>query len=231
MTAQRPAQFVRHAAVVLAGAASLSLTVAAGTYIVQQIADTQRPDSRLAAPIAPVTPDAPDRGREIVSYPVLTGSSSVLPPAVLPPVVLAPRAVEPETVQAQVDSPTAPAPLGGAVRFGDAYLGAQVATGEADTVSVTVDTNAFTVLTGFLRSGSAPQQPGASTVTTMRTDLDTQSGEVRLALSDPKLGEHDLRLNRHVAPAVPSPPARAGKQGAGESVLATSQGAGDSAAV
>ncbi|MGY2028607.1 hypothetical protein ACW9HR_12340 [Nocardia gipuzkoensis] len=223
MTAHRPAQFARHAAVVLAGAASLSLTVAAGTYIVQQIADTQHPDSRLAAPIAPVAPDAPDHRREVVLYPVLTGSSSVLPPA-----ALAPRAVEPETVQAQIDSPpaSAPAPLGGTVRLGDAYLGARVAKGEADTVSVTVDTNAFTVLTGLLRSG--PEQPGASTVTTMRTDLDTQSGEVRLALSDPRLGEHDLRLNRHGAPAATPPPAAAGKQGTTEPVRATSQGAGDS---
>ncbi|WP_280293539.1 hypothetical protein [Nocardia abscessus] len=229
MTAHRPAQFARHAAVVLAGAASLSLTVAAGTYIVQQIADTQHPDSRLAAPIAPVAPGAPDHRREIVSYPVLTGSSSVLPPAVL----LAPRAAEPETVQAQSDSPPAPArtPVGGTVRLGDAYLGAQVATGEADTVSVTVDTNAFTVLTGFLRSGPAPEQPDASTVTTMRTDLDTQSGEVRLALSDPRLGEHDLRLNRHGAPAATPPPAAAGKQGTTEPVRTTAQGAGDSAAV
>ncbi|WP_280252248.1 hypothetical protein [Nocardia abscessus] len=228
MTAHRPAQFARHAAVVLAGAASLSLTVAAGTYIVQQIADTQQPDSRLAAPIAPVAPDAPDHRREIVFYPVLTGSSSVLPPA-----VLAPRAVEPETVQAQIDSPPAPAPapapLGGAVHLGDAYLGARVAKGEADTVSVTVDTNAFTVLTGFLRSG--PEQPDASTVTTMRTDLDTHSGEVRLALSDPRLGEHDLRLNRHGAPAATPPPAAAGKQGTTEPVRTTPEGAGDSEAV
>ncbi|WP_280239001.1 hypothetical protein [Nocardia abscessus] len=228
MTAHRPAQFAQHAAVVLAGAASLSLTVAAGAYIVQQIADTQHPDSRLAAPVAPVAPDAPDHRREIVSYPVLTGSSSVLPPTVLPP-----RVVEPETEQAQIDPPPAPAPapLGGAVRLGDAYLGAQVATDEADTVSVTVDTNAFTVLTGFLRSGPAPEQPDASTVTTMRTDLDTQSGEVRLALSDPRLGEHDLRLNRHGAPAATPPPAAAGKQGTTEPVRTTAQGAGDSAAV
>ncbi|UGT70744.1 hypothetical protein LTT66_11535 [Nocardia gipuzkoensis] len=224
MTAHRPAQFARHAAVVLAGAASLTLTVAAGTYIVQQIADTQHPDSRLAAPIAPVAPDAPDHRREVVFYPVLTASSSVLPPA-----ALAPRAVEPETVQAQSDSPPTPTPLGGAVRLGDAYFGARVAKGEADTVSVTVDTNAFTVLTGFLRSG--PEQPGASTVTTMRTDLDTQSGEVRLALSDPGLGEHALRLNRHGAPAATPPPAAAGKQGTTEPVRAASQGAGDSEAV
>ncbi|WP_157171008.1 hypothetical protein [Nocardia araoensis] len=51
MTAHRPVQVARHAAVVLAGAASLSLTVAAGAYIVHQIADAQRPDTSIAAPI------------------------------------------------------------------------------------------------------------------------------------------------------------------------------------
>ncbi|WP_280497727.1 hypothetical protein [Nocardia asiatica] len=226
MTAHRPAQVARHAAIVLAGAASLSLTAAAGAYIVHQIADTQRPDSRLAAPVIPATPHAPDHGRATVSYPVLTASSSVLPAA-----VSAPPAFEPEAAAPPINSPTAPAPLGGEVRLGDAYFGAQVATAEPDTLSVTVDTNAIMVLTGFLRSGPAPEQPGASTVTTMRTDLDTQSGEVRVALSDPRLGEHDLRLNRHAAPAPGPIPAGDRKRDATEPVLATPRGAVDSVKV
>ncbi|WP_159923502.1 MULTISPECIES: hypothetical protein [Nocardia] len=207
MTAHRPAQVARHAAVVLAGAASLSLTAAAGAYVVQQIADSQRPDTRLAAPTAPETPHEPDQGHRAVPYPALTGSSFVLPAA-----VSAPRAAEPETSAPHIISPTeptaptAPAPIGGKVRLGDAYVGAQVAEVQHDTVSVTVDTNAFTMLTDFLHSEPAPQQPDESAVTTMRTDVDTRSGEVRLAFSDPKLGEHDLRLDRHAAPAAtPSP--------------------------
>ncbi|MFI2283727.1 hypothetical protein [Nocardia beijingensis] len=195
MTAHRPGQVARHAAVVLAGAASLSLTVAAGAYVVHQIADTQRPDTPIAAPVTPAAPDEPRHGHGTVFDPVLTGTSFVLPPMVSDA-----RIDEPEPIDSQAGSPAAPpapAPLVGTVRLGDAYLGARVAEGGTDTVSVTVDTNALTMFTGLLRPGSAPE-PGA--VTTMRTDLDTQRGEVRVAFSDPRLGEHGLHLDRHPAP-------------------------------
>lgn len=197
MTAHRPGQVARHAAVVLAGAASLSLTVAAGAYVVHQIADTQRPDTPIAAPVTPAAPDEPRHGHGTVFDPVLTGTTFVLPPMVSDA-----RIDEPEPIDSQAGSPAAPparAPLGGTVRLGDAYLGARVAEGGTDTVSVTVDTNALTMLPGLLRFGSAPE-PGAGAVTTMRTDLDTQRGEVRVAFSDPRLGEHDLHLDRHPAP-------------------------------
>lgn len=201
MTAHRPAQVARHAAIVLAGAASLSLTVVAGAYVVQQIADMQRPATRIAAPVTPPAPDEPDHGRRYIPYPVLTGTSFVLPAAASVPRAAAPETDEPESTAPQVVSPTAPpahTPLGGKVRFGDAYVGAQVAQVEDDTVSVTVDTNALIVLPGYLRSGPRSETPA---VTTMRTDLDTHSGEVRMAFSDPRLGEHDLRLNQPATPA------------------------------
>ncbi|MGK8521256.1 hypothetical protein ACRS6B_06715 [Nocardia asteroides] len=203
MTAHRPAQVARHAAIVLAGAASLSLTAAAGAYVVHQIADAQHPDTRLAAPVIPAPPHDPGHGRRAVSYPALTASSSALP-ATVP----APGAVEtdrreedkPGPVSAPT-APTAPAPLDGEVRLGDAYVGARLAEVEQDTVSVTVDTNAFTVLRSFVVP--TPEEPG---LTTMRTDIDTRNGEVRLAFSDPKLGEHGLRLNRHSAPTATARP-------------------------
>ncbi|MEU5761671.1 hypothetical protein [Nocardia sp. NPDC047648] len=201
MTAHRPAQVARHAAIVLAGAASLSLTVVAGAYVVQQIADMQRPATRIAAPVTPATPDEPDHGRRYTPYPVLTGTSFVLPAATSVPRAAEPETARPESTAPHVDSPSAPpapTPVGGKVRFGDAYVGAQVAQVEDDTVSVTVDTNALIMLPGYLRSGPASETPA---VTTMRTDLDTHSGEVRMAFSDPRLGEHDLRLNRHATPA------------------------------
>jgi hypothetical protein len=201
VTAHRPAQVARHAAIVLAGAASLSLTVVAGAYVVQQIADTQRPATRIAAPVTPPAPDEPDHGSRYIPYPVLTGTSFVLPAAASVPRAAEPEAAKPETTAAHVDSPAAPpapTPVGGKVRFGDAYVGAQVAQAEDDTVSVTVDTNALIMLPGYLRSGPTSEMPA---VTTMRTDLDTHSGEVRMAFSDPRLGEHDLRLNRHATPA------------------------------
>ncbi|WP_157172940.1 hypothetical protein [Nocardia exalbida] len=196
MKAHRPAQVARHAAIVLAGAASLSLTVVAGAYVVQQIADMQRPATRIAAPVTPAAPDEPDHGRRYTPYPVLTGTSFVLPAA-----ASVPRAAEPEITAPHVDSPTAPTaptPVGGKVRFGDAYVGAQVAQVEDDTVSVTVDTNALIMLPGYLRSSGPTSELPA--VTMMRTDLDTHSGEVRMAFSDPRLGEHDLRLNRRATP-------------------------------
>lgn len=199
MTAHRPVQVARHAAIVLAGAASVSLTAAAGAYIVQQIADTQRPDTRIAAPVVPTAPHAPDHGRAYVAYPALTSSSVVLPVDIS----TAP-ATEPEIAEPLVDSPAAPpppAPLAGSVRVGEAYVGARVTRTEADTVSVTVDTNALTMLTGFLRADPAREKPGTSAVTTMRTDLNTRNGEVRLALSDPGSGERDLHLDRHARPA------------------------------
>lgn len=198
MTAHRPAQVARHAAVVLAGAASLSLTVVAGAYVVQQIADTQRPETPIAAPVTPAAPDEPRHRHGTVFSPVLTGNSFVLSPAISDA-----HAAEPERIEPHAASPAAPparAPLVGTVRLGDAYVGAQVAEVEADGVSVTVNTNALTMLTGLLGTDSAPERPDAGAVTTMRTDLDTQHGEVRVAFSDPSLGEHGLRLNRHPAP-------------------------------
>ncbi|MBF6191966.1 hypothetical protein [Nocardia implantans] len=197
MTAHRPAQVARHAAVVLAGAASLSLTVAAGAYIVHQIADTQRPDTPIAAPVTPAAPDEPRHGHGRDFDPVLTGNSFVLSATVSESHVAEPEQVEQQA--ASLTTPPARTPVGGTVRIGDAYVGARVAEGEADTVSVTVDTNALTMLTGLLHSDSRPE-PNAGNVTTMRTDLDTQRGEVRVAFSDPSLGEHGVQLDRHPAP-------------------------------
>jgi hypothetical protein len=228
VTAHRPAQVARHAAIVLAGAASLSLTVVAGAYVVQQIADMQRPATRIAVPVTPPAPDEPDHGRRYTPYPVLTGTSFVLPAAVSVPRGVELETAEPETTAPHVDSPTAPpapTPVGGKVRFGDAYVGAQVAQGEDDTVSVTVDTNALIMLPGYLRSSGPTSEMPA--VTTMRTDLDTHSGEVRMALFDPRLGEHDLRLNRHATPA----PSRDLEQRTTERAPAPAHGGADSTAV
>lgn len=88
---------------------------------------------------------------------------------------------------------------------GDTYVGANVATGQPDSVSMTVDTNVFTVFAD--RLGKRPE--GATNeITRLRTDLDTKSGEVTFAVSDPRLGQHDLRWQRHARPAtVPESPA------------------------
>ncbi|MFR9753684.1 hypothetical protein ACL02S_21980 [Nocardia sp. 004] len=234
MTAHRPNQFVRHAAIVLAGTASLSLTVAAGTYVVHQIADTQRPATRLAAPVVPLTPKETHYGPASVSYPavtggypavtgvktsypILAGKSTSYPiftgnssntPAALPEQ----RDAEPKPA-ASHDVPTVTQERAAnrqrELRLGDAYIRTQLAEGENDTVSITVDTNALAVLTGFLPAVPAPEQNGdpddAAVVTTLRTDLNTQNGAVRMELSSPGVGERTLRLDQ---PGTTVPPAQ-----------------------
>lgn len=77
----------------------------------------------------------------------------------------------------------------------------------SDTIAITVDTNAFTVLTGVPQSDPAQGRPGGHpSITQLRTEFDTRSGEVVLMLTDPSLGEYDLRLNQPQAPEPKSAP-------------------------
>ncbi|MGO4615996.1 hypothetical protein AB4305_26030 [Nocardia sp. 2YAB30] len=201
MTAHRPAQLARHTAIVLAGATSLSLTVVAGAYIVQQMADAQRPGRELAAPLAPAEPKHAHRGGPIGADPMPTGRSFALPTAYtrqLPTVYTQQLAAEPTLTEPRSDSTQhTPTSRGGKVGLSNAFVEAQFAEAETDTVSVTIDTNALALLTGHLPT-PMPERLGAepSAVTTVRTDLDIHGGEVRLAFSDPTLGEHNLRLSR-----------------------------------
>ncbi|MEU4339814.1 hypothetical protein AB0H00_00905 [Nocardia sp. NPDC023852] len=199
MTAHRPAQFARHATIVLAAATSLSLTAVAGGYIVHQMADAQRPDRELAAPVAPTGAKDTHRGGPVGSDPRLTSRSFALPAAYTRQLATEPTHAEPHSDSTQ----RTPTSRGGKVRLGNAFVEARIAEAETDTVSVTVGTNAFALLTGYLPT-PVPEQLGAapSAVTTVRTDLDIHHGEVRLAFSDPTLGEHDLRLSRCPEPAA-----------------------------
>ncbi|MFI6042038.1 hypothetical protein ACIA8C_10410 [Nocardia sp. NPDC051321] len=185
-------QIARHAAIVLAGAASLSLTVVAGTYIVHEMAELNRPGGEVAAPpVQAVEGPLSDTGWTDT---VLTGGHFELPAIFTthPHTVVVPT---PKAADPHVDSTFVPRPsVGGNLRLGDAYLDAQVAAVRTDTISITVGTNAFTVLTGH-----TPLDEHAR-ATQLRTEFDTRSGEVLLMLTDPALGEHDLRLNRTPAP-------------------------------
>ncbi|WP_280213291.1 hypothetical protein, partial [Nocardia cyriacigeorgica] len=93
---------------------------------------------------------------------------------------------------------------GARVGLGTTYVGARVAPAQTNTVSITLDTNALTVLSGILMSEPVRERLGVSTdpsgVTQMRTDVDTRRGEVTLVFSDPTLGEHALELDRNPAP-------------------------------
>ncbi|MEU0871548.1 hypothetical protein [Nocardia brasiliensis] len=190
MRTHKPAHIARHAAVVLAGAASLSLTVVAGAYIVHQIAETERPAGPAAAP--PALPAEEFDGEPVHAETVLTAGSHELPVLAQPRgvVEVAPKVTDP---QLHSTFTTHNAGVGGRLRFGDTYVGAQLAGVPDDTISLTVDTNAVTVLTGLL-----PADPRRDTtaVTRLRTEFDTRSGAVVLLLTDPELGEHDLRIDR-----------------------------------
>ncbi|MFI6170952.1 hypothetical protein ACIBCN_29525 [Nocardia sp. NPDC051052] len=193
MTRNKPVQIARHAAIVLAGAASLSLTVVAGTYIVHQMAELNRPGGEVAAPPAQAVEGSMSGAGWTDT--VLTGGHFELPVVFTthPPDAVVPT---PKAAAPHVDSTFVPHPsvVGGNLRLGDAYVDAQVAAVRTDTISITVGTNAFTVLTGH-----TPLDEHAR-VTQLRTEFDTRSGEVLLMLTDPALGEHDLRLNRAPAP-------------------------------
>ncbi|WP_338770155.1 hypothetical protein V7968_07100 [Nocardia vulneris] len=219
MRTHKPAHIARHVAVVLAGAASLSLTVVAGAYIVHQIAETERPAGPAAAP--PALPAEEFDGEPVYAETVLTAGSHELPVLARPreAVGAAPKAADP---QLHSTFTTHNAGVGGRLRFGDTYVGAQLAAVPDDTISLTVDTNAVTALTGLL-----PADPRRDTtaVTRLRTEFDTRSGAVVLLLTDPELGEHDLRIDR--APKAGTG-ATAGPDGAGtpEPAAALSAGGG-----
>lgn len=207
MTAHNPAQVVRLGAVVFAGAASLSLTVAAGAYVVNQMASTAGSGTHVAAP--PQSPGpvldnfAPNPGPRAGS-PVLVAngdrSPAVYQAAVYP--------ATPEVAVPQTDSvvePSRPAGVGGRVGLGTTYVGARVAPVHTNTVAFTVDTNAFSALTDILLSEPVQERLGVhidpAGITQVRTELDTRSGEITFVLSDANLGEHEVQLQRKPAPA------------------------------
>lgn len=200
----KPAQIARHAAIVLAGAASLSLTVTAGAYIVHQMADTQHATNIVAAPPAVRIPEVDTDYGPVLSNAILTGGTRDLPalfgrfPAESSDGMV-------KTSQAHTDSP-ASAGISGKLRLGTAYVGAQVAPGRANSVAFTVDTNALTALTDFLLTEPARDRLGIHAdpdgVTRLRTEVDTHNGEVIFTFTDPTLGEHGLRLDRNPAPGT-----------------------------
>lgn len=211
VTEHRSGQIARYTAVVLAGTASLTLTFAAGAYVVRQIPDTRQSSEitsdRAASPMGlrdatrsgPSAAEAPRLGDRPV---FLFGSRADEP--VAPP--LAPQApsAPPSTDRVAV-APERPAGVSGRVDVGSAYVGAHFAP-TRNSVAFTVDTNLFSTLSEFLGSEQFRDDFGTeadpSGITAVRTEIDTRRGEVTFVLSDPSLGEHDLRLDRNPAPAA-----------------------------
>ncbi len=203
MAAHKPAQITRYAAIVLAGAASLSLTVAAGSYIVHQMAETRHVTNDIAAPAPVRIPDIDADYGPVRSDAMLTGGSRDLP-ALFGVFPAEPGEDAVKTSQAHTDSPVT-AEIGGGLRLGTAYVGAQVEP-RANSVAVTVDTNALTVVTDFLLIEPVRERFGIQTdpsgVTQLRTEVDTHNGEVTFDFTDPILGEHGLRLDHNPAPSA-----------------------------
>ncbi len=214
VTEYRSGQIARYTAVVLAGTASLTLTFAAGAYVVRQIPDTRQPSEitsdRAASPIAlrDVTRSGPSaaaapRTDDLRDRPVFLFGSRADEPVASP---LAPQASStPPSTDRMAVAPERPVGVSGRVDVGSAYVGAHFAP-TRNSVAFTVDTNLFSTLSEFLGSEQFRDDFGTeadpSGITAVRTEIDTRRGEVTFVLSDPSLGEHDLRLDRNPAPAA-----------------------------
>ncbi|MFI6871099.1 hypothetical protein [Nocardia sp. NPDC050406] len=211
---RRAAQILRHTAVVGAGMASIGLTVAAGTYIVHEMAGAQRPDASLAAPPAPNRPTwNTGTPGELPTYRALApiaeniGLASVFTTLHDLPrestVVVTGLPTSPEAAQQSSNSPG----LAGRVRVGNAYLGAQVVPVQRNSLSITLDTNMVGTAFDIVLPTGARERLGIGPAgnTQLHTEFDTKRGEVTVVVSDTALGKVDVRVARHPAPARTEP--------------------------
>ncbi|MGW6726817.1 hypothetical protein ACWF9G_13020 [Nocardia sp. NPDC055029] len=198
MTAHRPAQIVRLSATVIAGAASLCLTVAAGAYIVNHMPELAQPPAADHA-----TPsDSPGHGHH---RPPLAGEPSPRSASDIVELTMSSERAVPTatrtvaTQQSGAGATPDSSTLGGRLRIGtSSYVGAQVAPARTDTIAFTVDTNLVTTIaTKYLGITADP-----AGVTALRTELDTRRGELVFVLSDPGLGSHTLRVERVQQPST-----------------------------
>lgn len=220
MTAQRTNQAVRYTAIISASAASLTLTVAAGTYVMNQLAPgvsstgpetaLDRPDHSLveAAPrigrgsgSATAAPGSPAPATFAVSG---EGSRAFLPAFSEPPAEL--RATRlPATDHSAVGERAEPEPAARSVPGEHADLGIAVLDARRDeqhtTITLTVDPGVSSALHGLLTESD--RVPGGST--TLSTEIDRVRGGMAIGLSDPVLGERAVQI-----PGTRTPPRSAG---------------------
>lgn len=198
-------QILQHTAVVLAGMASIGLTVAAGTYIVNQmggaglpavIGSGDRNDTKDPA----AEPDRP--GLPVVTPRSwgLAAESRQFPIASVAPATVSARPA-PAVTDGDGSTPTAAAHsrgLGGRLNLtGDTFVGANLARTQQHSLTVTFDTN----VPAALGATAAPERTGDPAITEFRTDFDVRSGEFSVAMTDPLLGRHDVQVQRHARPA------------------------------
>lgn len=203
MTAHRRAQIARLSVTVVAGAASLCLTFAAGAYIVNN-ATIVEDSPPLAAP-ADDQP-TPFTGPGIGHHPLPPERTVPRYTADITLAVATERSVPAATRtavtahQGGIGVTPDEEKFGGRVRIGSTYVGAQVAPAATDTLAVTVDTNLVTLAARYLGVAVDPAD-----ATALTTELDTRRGEVVFVLSDPRLGSHTLRVERVQQPALADP--------------------------
>ncbi|MET9489077.1 hypothetical protein [Nocardia sp. NPDC006630] len=212
-TSRRAAQVLRFSAIVTAGMASIGLTVAAGSYVANEMAGTQKSGTMTATPSLAHGQFSPP----------LTGAGDPLPGPVTPSadtIGLAsfftshkPEATGLEPIPAANPGNSAGAPaagqrpsaLAGQIRLGNAYVGAAIVPAQLNSISVTLDTNVFATVADLVLHSPLGQQLGIgsdpSANTQLRTDVDTRRGEVTVTFSDPALGRYGVQFAPHTAPA------------------------------
>ncbi|WP_067532667.1 hypothetical protein [Nocardia crassostreae] len=133
--------------------------------------------------------------------------------------------------------PQRPAGITGQVRLGNAYVGAQVAPAQRNSVTLTLDTNIFAAVADLVLRGELGQTLGLradpTANTQVRTEFDTLRGEFTVTVSDPAIGQHGVQVARRNARAVQNAPAQPepGDATAGPPETVAEETAGTSSAV
>lgn len=195
------AQVFRYSAIVIAGMASIGLTVAAGSYITNEMA-LQPGKLTAAAPAThpqlyrfgdtAIAPQADQTAPGTVGLAAFFGGQATQSPALYRIPATTPG---PSTATAA----EAPQPLAGQLRLGNTYVGAQLVPAHRDSLTFTVDTNVFAALADVLLHTPLGEQLGIasdpSVNTRLRTDVDTH-GNVTVTFDDPSIGTYDVQIAR-----------------------------------
>lgn len=213
-------QILQYTAVVFAGMASIGLTVAAGTYVVNQIGGSHSVMSSGGRHQAAV-PEF-DPGRPETRVPVVTAGNwesaagyRELPASFTAPAVPADRgeAHPPAPVRTPIstpapqsaESPTGtadPAGLGGRLAVSeDTYVDANVSRTQQHSITLTVGTNLPGTWGNSADTGTGTEESPGDRTTGFRTDIDVHTGEISVSVSDPPTGRHEMRIERNTLPA------------------------------
>ncbi|MEV6770822.1 hypothetical protein AB0N05_19590 [Nocardia sp. NPDC051030] len=213
-SSRRASQVLRYSAIVTAGMASIGLTVAAGSYIANEMA---QPPGKLATAspgMRPVLPGPGDTGTavqrgDIAPIAESVGLASLFTHWAGQPTI---RDYDPATTMtpsADARAAQRASTLAGQVRLGNTYLGAAVIPAQRNSVSFTVDTNVFATVADLVLHTPLGESLGLTSDplanTQLRTDVDAR-GEVTLTFTDPAVGRYGLNLARHAAPAPATAP-------------------------